>query len=248
MNELQIFENKEFGTIRTLEENGKALFCGADVARALGYAKPQNAIAAHCKGALKRGTPTAGGTQEMLFIPEGDIYRLAAKSELPGAEKFESWIFDEVLPSIRRTGAYKTPRKAMNDYQQMMADTRMRNARIQSARILTQLARRYQGTTYEQVLNAHATKELTGEYLLPLPKLEAKTYSAGEIGEMLGISGQMVGILANRHGLKTEQYGALFNDKSKYSSKEVQTFRYYETILPVLQALIKKSTYGAYTN
>lgn len=112
MNELMIFNNPEFGEIRTIEENGKVLFCGSDVAKALGYVKPQNAIDRHCKGALKRGIPhpqSPGKTIEMLFIPEGDIYRLAAKSELPGAERFESWIFDEVLPSIRRHGAYLTP-------------------------------------------------------------------------------------------------------------------------------------------
>jgi len=108
MNDLQIFSNPRFGEIRTIEENGKVLFCGRDVAAALGYAKPQKAISDHCKGALKRSTPTNGGIQEMLFIPEGDIYRLAAKSELPGAEEFESWIFDEVLPSIRKHGAYMT--------------------------------------------------------------------------------------------------------------------------------------------
>lgn len=112
MNELQIFQNPEFGEIRTIEENGKVLFCGSDVAKALGYAKPQNAIDRHCKGALKRGIPhpqSPGKTIEMLFIPEGDIYRLAAKSELPGAERFESWIFDEVIPSIRKTGGYQIP-------------------------------------------------------------------------------------------------------------------------------------------
>lgn len=112
MNELMIFNNPEFGEIRTIEENGKVLFCGSDAAKALGYAKPQNAIDRHCKGALKRGIPhpqSPGKTIEMLFIPEGDIYRLAAKSELPEAERFESWIFDEVLPSIRKHGAYMTP-------------------------------------------------------------------------------------------------------------------------------------------
>lgn len=108
MDKLQIFSNPEFGEIRTVEEDGKVLFCGSDVAKALGYAKPQNAMACYCKGALKRGTPTAGGVQEMLFIPEGDIYRLAAKSELPGAEKFESWIFDEVIPSIRKHDTHLT--------------------------------------------------------------------------------------------------------------------------------------------
>lgn len=109
MNELMIFNNPEFGEIRTIEEDGKVLFCGSDVAKALGYAKPQNAIDRHCKGALKRGIPhpqSPDKTIEMNFIPEGDIYRLAAKSELPGAERFESWIFDEVLPCIRRNGGY----------------------------------------------------------------------------------------------------------------------------------------------
>lgn len=109
MNELSVFTNPEFGEIRTLEENGEVLFCGSDVAKALGYAKPQNAIAAHCKGALKRGTLTEGGTQELLFIHEGDVYRLTARSKLPTAERFERWVFDEVLPTIRRHGAYMTP-------------------------------------------------------------------------------------------------------------------------------------------
>lgn len=108
MNELMIFNNPEFGEIRTLEEDGKVLFCGADVAAALGYKNPRKALADHCRGVTKRYTPTSGGNQEMNFIPEGDIYRLAAKSELPGAEKFESWIFDEVLPAIRKHGAYMT--------------------------------------------------------------------------------------------------------------------------------------------
>ena len=109
MNELQIFQNAEFGTVRTIDENGKELFCGSDVAKALGYKNPSKALSDHCKGITKRYTPTKSGTQEMNFIPEGDIYRLAAKSELPGADKFECWIFDEVLPSIRKHGAYMTP-------------------------------------------------------------------------------------------------------------------------------------------
>ena len=114
MNELMIFNNPEFGEIRTIEENGKVLFCGNDAAKALGYKRPKDAVSAHCKGAVKRRTLTKGGEQEMLFIPEGDIYRLAAKSELAGAERFESWIFDEVLPSIRRTGGYIQGQESMS--------------------------------------------------------------------------------------------------------------------------------------
>lgn len=120
MNEIKIFENAEFGSVRTTTVNGKVMFCGSDVAKALGYKEPHKAISRHCKGGMKRPTPTNGGLQEMIFISEGDIYRLAAKSELPGAEKFESWIFDEVLPSIRRTGVYQieqdTQQKMPFDY------------------------------------------------------------------------------------------------------------------------------------
>ena len=110
MNELQIFQNHEFGEIRTIEENGKVLFCGKDVASALGYKDTTNAIKQHCRGVVKRHlTDSLGRDQISNFIPEGDIYRLAAKSELPGAERFESWIFDEVIPSIRKTGGYQIP-------------------------------------------------------------------------------------------------------------------------------------------
>jgi Prophage antirepressor len=109
MSDLQIFNNPEFGTVRTLEEDSNVLFCGSDVATALGYAKPQNAIAAHCKGALKRGIPTTSGDQEMLFIPESDLYRLVFSSKLPTAEKFTDWVTSEVLPTIRKHGAFMTP-------------------------------------------------------------------------------------------------------------------------------------------
>ena len=111
MNDLQLFNNPRFGDVRTLTEDGNTLFCGSDVARALGYALPRKAILDHCKGVLKRNIPTNGGSQEMSFIPEGDLYRLITHSKLPDAEKFERWVFDEILPSIRRNGMYATPEK-----------------------------------------------------------------------------------------------------------------------------------------
>lgn len=109
MSDLQVFNNPDFGDIRTITEDSKTLFCGKDVATALGYRSPKDAISAHCKGAVIRRPLTNGGVQDMKFIPIGDVFRLAAKSELPGAEKFESWIFDEVLPSIHERGAYIAP-------------------------------------------------------------------------------------------------------------------------------------------
>ena len=109
MNELKIFENEEFGSLRTMEIDGKIYFCGSDVAKMLGYARPSKAIIDHCKGVLKRDTPTKGGIQSLSYIPEGDVYRLITHSKLPSAEKFEMWVFEDVLPSIRQYGAYLTP-------------------------------------------------------------------------------------------------------------------------------------------
>lgn len=104
---IKIFENDEFGQIRTLkEESGKVVFCGSDVAKALGYRNVSDALVRHCKGIVKHDTLTNGGVQAISYITEGDVYRLVAHSRLPSAEKFESWIFDEVLPTIRRTGGY----------------------------------------------------------------------------------------------------------------------------------------------
>lgn len=108
-NELQIFENNQFGQMRTITENGNTLFCGSDVAKALGYTNAPDALTRHCRGIVKRDTPTSSGVQAMSFIPEGDVYRLITHSKLPTAEKFERWVFDEVLPSVRQTGAYMTP-------------------------------------------------------------------------------------------------------------------------------------------
>ncbi len=106
MNEIQVFNNTEFGDIRTIEQDGKIWFCGKDVAMALGYKRTADAIAAHCKGVCEMPTPTSGGVQKMKYISEGDIYRLITHSELPEAERFERWVFDEVLPTIRRHGMY----------------------------------------------------------------------------------------------------------------------------------------------
>lgn len=108
-NELQIFNNEEFGQVRTIEIDGKPYFVANDVAKALGYAVPKDAVTRHCKGALKRRYLTEGGKQEMKMIPEGDLYRLIAHSKLESAERFESWVFDEVLPTLRETGSYKMP-------------------------------------------------------------------------------------------------------------------------------------------
>ena len=105
---IQSFADNEFGTVRIIEENGKYLFCGMDIAKALGYANHRAALQQHCKGVVKRDALSHGGIQEFSFISEGDVYRLIAHSKLPSAERFESWVFDEVIPAIRKHGAYVT--------------------------------------------------------------------------------------------------------------------------------------------
>lgn len=109
MTDIQIFRNEQFGEVRTSDENGVTLFCAADVARGLGYKDTVNAVKQHCRGVVKRHlTDSLGRTQEASFIPEGDVYRLIVHSKLPSAERFERWVFDEVIPTIRRHGAYAT--------------------------------------------------------------------------------------------------------------------------------------------
>ena len=106
MNELKVFQNSEFGELGVLTIDGKEYFPATQCATILGYKSPKDAIYAHCKGAVKHRLPTSGGTQEAKFIPEGDLYRLIIRSKLPSAEKFERWVFDEVLPELRKNGSY----------------------------------------------------------------------------------------------------------------------------------------------
>ena len=142
------------------------------------------------------------------------------------------------------TAAYVTAFEAMREhimgeqnFSQLSHETEQAKISFQRAELLNQIALGYDGT-YRQILQAYATKELVGEFALPLPKVERHTYTAGEIGKKLGISANKVGQLANKHHLKTSEYGAWFVDKSPYSSKEVETFRYFEDVVPVLRELL----------
>ncbi len=225
MNDIAIFEHHEFGRVRTLIEDGEVLFAGSDVASALGYDQPHKAVERHCRYGMKRTVPhpqSQDKTIEMNFIPESDLYRLVFRSKLPNAEKFTDWVVEEVLPTLRKTGTYtvqQVPRKPSYE------------ARVQAAQLLDKIAGDYEGTTYKQILQAYATRELLGEFALPLPQLPTKTYSATEVGDILGISANRVGRVANKFGMKTTEFGEWFKDKSHYGAKEVSTFRYYESAI-----------------
>ena len=108
-NEIEIFNNPSFGSVRAFsDENGEPWFCGNDVATALGYVNPRDALEKHCKekGVAKRDTPTSGGLQVMTYINEANMYRLVFGSKLKTAEQFQDWVVEDVLPALRKTGSY----------------------------------------------------------------------------------------------------------------------------------------------
>lgn len=111
MNELQIYNNEEFGDIRTVTINNEPWFVGKDVAEALGYSNPRKAIGDHVheddKGVTK--CDTLGGRQDLVIINESGLYALIFGSKLESAKRFKHWVTSEVLPSIRKTGAYQKP-------------------------------------------------------------------------------------------------------------------------------------------
>lgn len=121
MNELKVFENSQFGKLNIMIIDGKEYFPATDCAKVLGYSNPRDAISKHCPHVVKRDVGVQTGykadgmpAMQMVstsFIPEGDLYRLIARSKLPAAEQFERWVFDEVLPAIRKHGGYLTPEK-----------------------------------------------------------------------------------------------------------------------------------------
>lgn len=239
MNEMTVFQNEQFGQVRTIDEKGKIYFCGSDVSKSLGYSNSRDALARHCKtkGVVKRDTLTGGGNQTLVFIDEGNLYRLITHSKLPEAERFETWVFDEVLPTIRKTGKFEA-HKGTDDLKAQRVATAKKNADIRSAKLLLQIADSTK-TQYKEVLQAHATKLITGEFLLPLPAVDERTYSAGEIADLLGVSANKIGRLSNENGMKTEYYGKWFYDKSRHSDKQVETFRYYEKAIEVFRKLLE---------
>ena len=118
MNKIKIFQNQEFGAIRTISnEQGDVMFCGRDVCDALGYRRSNDAVRVHVEpeDAVKRSTPTNSGNQMMTFINESGLYALILSSKLPSARRFKHWVTSEVLPSIRREGGYLVARPEETD-------------------------------------------------------------------------------------------------------------------------------------
>lgn len=106
MSEIKVFENSEFGKLQIITIEGKEYFPATECAEILGYKRGRDAVSSHCRGAVKYRSNENGILRDKMYIPEGDLYRLIIRSKLPSAERFEKWVFEEILPTIRKTGGY----------------------------------------------------------------------------------------------------------------------------------------------
>ena len=152
-NDITIFNNELFGSVRTLIVDDKYYFVGKDIAEALGYKRPSDAIAQHCKHTVKhRIVDNTGFEQPMNIIPESDVYRLIIKSKLPEAEKFEEWVMEEVLPQLRMSGVYITESATQEsiDYQSLYGKNRIYNTFLNTVDLEAEYQRFYEMSKAER--------------------------------------------------------------------------------------------------
>ena len=200
MNELKIFENAEFGSIRTVEINNEPWFVGKDVAEVLGYSKPRNAIASHVDEEDKKDAPIQGdlgGKQTMTVINESGLYSLILSSKLPSAKRFKHWVTSEVLPTIRKHGMYATdellanPDFAISVFQQLKAE------KEEKQRLLTVNYQQQQIIGELQPKANYVDTILNNKGLVTITQI-AKDY---------GMSGNKMNKLLNTYGVQYKQSG-----------------------------------------
>jgi hypothetical protein len=210
-----------------------------DVARGWGFVDVKNGVEYVRWNTLNRYLTEFGFSQHVAkgdFLPENMVYRLGFKANNERAQAFQAKLADEVLPAIRKTGGYQA-KQPDNSLQSKRLDIMDRNSRARAAKLLLKIAERTSIKEYKEVCNAKAAAMVTGEEVLPMPEAGRRTYSAKEIGKMFGVSANRIGKLANAHKLKTPEYGKLFYSKSEHSVKEVETWRYYKTAIPVFAGI-----------
>ena len=231
MDKLQIFQSKEFGKVRTVLIENEVWFVLIDICNILELSIPSSVIKRLDEDEVtKFDLGSLSGITNI--INESGLYKVIFRSDKPQANQFTKWVTHDVLPSLRKTGSYSIGQTSKE------LELKEKEIQLKTAEFLNNMADSILIPEYKQILNAHATKVLTGDFLLPLPVVGEITYSATEIGKMLNISANMVGRLTKKHNLRTEEYGKVFYDKSKYSSKEVETFRYYIKVIDILKNIV----------
>lgn len=233
MNNLQIFKNRNFGEVRVLEQNGEPWFVAKDVCMILEHTNPTVAIQSLDED--ERAKLFLGRQGDANCVNESGLYALIVRSNKPEAKKFRKWVTSEVLPSIRKTGSYEVT-KSQDDrlhIMEMNARSRMAQTYLKLANVDTL------SKTYKTVLVSKASEVLAGEPILPLlASKQVNVYSAKEIGDMFEISANMVGRIANKHNLKVSKYGEYRRDKSQHSAKEVDTWVYFDTVIPEIKQIL----------
>ncbi len=214
--QLVVFEDDRFGTIRTItDDSGRSWFAGKDVAGSLGYSDTDDAIRRHCKLSklFKPGeTPGLGcGPRGMMFIPEPDVYRLITNSKLPAAEQFEAWVFEDVLPSIRKTGKYETQGKKSNA---IKAPSRSKVAQDLAANLKIAKIFGLEGNQAMLSANLMTSKQYPGVNLLIESEIELiskdqeQYLTVSEIGHKNGgLSGNQVNQMLKSAGFQEETRG-----------------------------------------
>lgn len=242
------FQSSDF-SVRVVEIDGDPWFVGKDVAEALGYVRPNDALQQHCKGAVKRRPlQTAGGTQEIRLISEPDLFRLVVNSQLPAAEKFERWVFEEVLPSIRKTGGYRVGSEPVK---QAMEAFKLAPAAVRSARALglDKNAAAISANQYVRKLTGVDLLEGFGATHLVAENQDTLFFTPTELGKMLGgLSAQKVNLLLAGAGLQArvgeawrpldagKDFVRLYDTGKKHSDGvPVQQVKWSDTVLPLLK-------------
>lgn len=190
MNEMKIFKNQEFGTVRTVELDGTVWFVGKDVAEILGYTNPSEALTDHVDEEDKLNSKTLSsfnldlGQRGGWLINESGLYSLVLSSKLPSAKKFKRWVTSEVLPSIRKTGAYAVPKdypsalRALADAEEQKMKLLAENQRQAQAIADFEPIRQYVDTILESQ-SALATSQVAADYNLSAKALNKILFEAG---------------------------------------------------------------------
>jgi len=229
--------------VRTVEVNGEPWWVLKDVCTVLELTTPARVaerLEEDEKGMSLIHTP--GGDQNMNIINESGLYSVILRSDKPQAKPFRRWVTGEVLPCIRKTGGYSV-RKPVSDVQLRKLEVQERNAKTRAAQLLLKMTNvETLSQEYKNILVAKAAEVLTGVPVLPPQESAQKMYSAKEIGEMFGVSAQRIGKLSNAYGLKNDEYGQWYRDKSPYSSKEVDSFRYNDAAVERFREILEGET------
>ncbi len=244
-NSIRVFNYKsskdQLITVSGLKYKGKPVFLAVELAESLGYSDPHDALRKHCKSLIKlnSGESTELGLgyrpKGVILAGQADMFRLIMRSKLPSAENVQDWVCEQVLPEIMETGSYsiKKSQSGLPEYRQARTLKMSVDAITNLFDLMPNLS-----DEAKQCVAANIVNPIVGFEAVPLPALEQKYYTAGEVGEMLEVSANKIGRLANKHGLKTEEYGKYFLDKSAYLSKQVEAFRYNDNGVKALRHAI----------